>query len=233
MHPHVHQHVAGLLRHPLPRRVRGHPGQEHAAGRELDHEEHPQPLQEHGLHRQEIAGQEAVSLRGEEPPPAGSRPAWRRVHPRAFEEFAQTVLAPIRYPSWRASPWTRRQPQPGFSFARRSTSRRSSAATGGRPRHRRVVQRRRTRPRCQPNKVSAARTAHAADPGTTSDPVPAKIARSAQTAAAERPHAATPPPDVATPGARRSSTPSPGRATRASAGLERTRDTPTATPCCR
>ena len=42
----VHQQVAALLGHPLPRRVSGDPGQVHTAGVVLDDEQHLQAAQE-------------------------------------------------------------------------------------------------------------------------------------------------------------------------------------------
>jgi hypothetical protein len=45
----VHQKVASLLRHPLPRRVRRDPGQVHPPGAVLDEEQHVQTAQEHGI----------------------------------------------------------------------------------------------------------------------------------------------------------------------------------------
>jgi hypothetical protein len=45
----VHQQVAGLLSHPLPRRVGGNPGYVHAAGAVLDEEQHIQAAEQHGV----------------------------------------------------------------------------------------------------------------------------------------------------------------------------------------
>ena len=90
---------------------------------------------------------------------AGSIPALLRI--------CQTVDAARRWPSPASSPWMRRYPQVGFSAARRSASRRSSAEVDGRPGGRcgwvqcpGVTMRRRAS-RCQRSSVS----------GVTSHPV--------------------------------------------------------------
>ena len=46
----------------------------HAAGPDLYHEEHVQALEEHGVNVQEIAGQDAGCLGGQELPPGRRRP---------------------------------------------------------------------------------------------------------------------------------------------------------------
>ena len=47
----VHQQVAALLGHPLPRRVSGDPGQVHPPGAVLDKEQYVEEVQEDGLPR--------------------------------------------------------------------------------------------------------------------------------------------------------------------------------------
>ena len=49
-----------------------------AAGGDLDHEQHVQPLQEHGVHGEEVHGQHALGLCPEELPPGQRRPLGRR-----------------------------------------------------------------------------------------------------------------------------------------------------------
>jgi hypothetical protein len=68
------------------------PGQEHVlaveitradlAGGDLDEEQYIDPFEEHGVDREEVAGQHGVRLGGEELLPGRSRPAWCRVHTR-------------------------------------------------------------------------------------------------------------------------------------------------------
>ena len=73
-----------------------------------------------------------------------------------------------RWPSPASSPWMRRYPQVGFSAARRSASRRSSAEVDGRPGGRcGWVQCRAMRRRCQRNSVSGV-TSHPARLGRAS-----------------------------------------------------------------
>jgi hypothetical protein len=50
----VHQQVPGLLCRPLPHRRRRHPEHMNSAGRHLDHKQHVQPLQQHGVHGEEV-----------------------------------------------------------------------------------------------------------------------------------------------------------------------------------
>ena len=81
---------------------------------------------------------------------------------RALLRICHTVDAARRWPSPASSPWMRRYPQVGFSAARRSASRRSSAEVDGRPCGRSGwVQCRAMRRRCQRNSVSGV-TSHPA-----------------------------------------------------------------------
>ena len=89
-----HEQIAGLLCHPVPDWMRCDPEHVDAAGGDLDHEQHVQPLQEHGVHGEEVHRQDAVGLDAEncrqvraDRLGAGSTPARCRM--------AQTVLAPI------------------------------------------------------------------------------------------------------------------------------------------
>jgi hypothetical protein len=79
---------------------------------------------------------------------AGSIPAWRRI--------SHTVEAATLIPRTRSSPWMRRQPQEGFSRARRSTSWRMERTVRGRPGlfgRDRAAWRRAIRSRCQRSTV--------------------------------------------------------------------------------
>lgn len=53
----VHQQLPGLLRGPLPRRVRSDAQVVHSAGLDLDHDEHVKALQQHRVDVQEVADQ--------------------------------------------------------------------------------------------------------------------------------------------------------------------------------
>ena len=58
--------IAGLLLHPRAARLRMDPGDGHAAGLQLDHEEDkipPEPCQRQHLDREQIAGRQAVPVR--------------------------------------------------------------------------------------------------------------------------------------------------------------------------
>jgi hypothetical protein len=54
--------IAGLLRDPGTGGVGGDAGEVHTPVVELDEEQHVQPLQEHGVHGEEVAGHDAGSL---------------------------------------------------------------------------------------------------------------------------------------------------------------------------
>ena len=87
---------------------------------------------------------------------------------RALLRICQTVDAARRWPSPASSPWMRRYPQVGFSAARRSASRRSSAEVDGRPGGRcGWVQCPTMRRRCQRSSVSGV-TSHPARLGRAS-----------------------------------------------------------------
>jgi hypothetical protein len=52
---HVEQDIAGLLGHPVPGRVAGHPGHVHPPVGDLDEDQHVKPAQQHRLHGDEVA----------------------------------------------------------------------------------------------------------------------------------------------------------------------------------
>lgn len=83
----VHGQVAGLLRRPCPGRVRGHPSDVQPAGAVLDEHQHVQPFEPHGFHRQEVAGDERVSLGGEELPPGRTGPTGRGTDARGVQDL--------------------------------------------------------------------------------------------------------------------------------------------------
>src|SRR5919197_5847104 len=101
-------------------------------GGELDEEQDVERLQEHRLHREEVAGQHPLPCarrnsvqvkplrRG-----AGPRPARRKIR--------RTVLAPTRIPTLRSSPWILAHPHRGFSVPRRVMRPTVSGSRGGRP----------------------------------------------------------------------------------------------------
>ena len=98
--------IAGLLLHPRAARLRMDPGDGHAAGLQLDHEEDkipPEPCQRQHLDREQIAGRQAVPValvhgsRALGEPRSTSWPSWRqqvhdldmksRVHPKYKTQY--------------------------------------------------------------------------------------------------------------------------------------------------
>src|SRR4051794_24298703 len=65
----VHQQIPGLLRHPLPYRMRRDAEHMDPAGGDLDGEQNLQPPQQHGIHGEEIHPQDAPRPGPEEMPP--------------------------------------------------------------------------------------------------------------------------------------------------------------------
>jgi len=60
----VHREVAGGLRGPRPGRVRAHPHQMRPAGAMLDCDECVYPSEQHGVHVQEVHGQDGLGWLG-------------------------------------------------------------------------------------------------------------------------------------------------------------------------
>ncbi len=79
--------VAGLLYCPVAGRVRGDAAEMHPAGAMLDEHQHIQPLQQHGVHVQEIDCQDPCGLGCEELPPGWSRPSRRRINACSAEDL--------------------------------------------------------------------------------------------------------------------------------------------------
>src|SRR5664279_2134485 len=69
-----HAQVPGLLGDPRTTRTGGDPGHVDPAGVEFDEEQHVEALQQHCVHREEIAGQHGRCLSGNELGPSGTRP---------------------------------------------------------------------------------------------------------------------------------------------------------------
>jgi hypothetical protein len=61
--------VAGLLHGPLAGRVRGHTAEVHPAGAVLDEHQDVEALQQHGVHVQEVDGEDPGGLGAKELPP--------------------------------------------------------------------------------------------------------------------------------------------------------------------
>src|SRR5512133_455330 len=74
----AHEQVAGLLGDPFCGWMRCHPKHVDLAAGHLQHEQHVQPLQEHGVHGEEVHRQHAVGLCPEELPPGQRRPLGHR-----------------------------------------------------------------------------------------------------------------------------------------------------------
>jgi len=78
--------IADLLRRPLPGRVRRHPEQMHPPCADLHRHQHVQPAQQHGVHVEEVDGQQTFRLRAEKGPPPGVHAAWGRPDPGCGED---------------------------------------------------------------------------------------------------------------------------------------------------
>src|SRR5712691_1192831 len=93
-------------------RVRGRAGDVHLPGADLDEEQDVERLQGDGLHREEVAGEDPLCLRTQEPRPAlavpsGSRPEARSAKERTdrggtdpYTEPAELSLDPHAPPPW-------------------------------------------------------------------------------------------------------------------------------------
>ena len=111
----------------------------HDGHRVLDHDQRVDAPQQHGVHVDEVDGDDAAGLRGQGPLPGRARAAGRRGRSRPRGRICQTVETAIRWPSLTNSPCTRRCPRAGFPVAMRITSLRTAAAVDGRPGPRRLV----------------------------------------------------------------------------------------------
>jgi hypothetical protein len=86
----------------------------------LDEHQDVQPRQQHGVHVQEVKGEDPGGLGMQELPatsdPSGAAPD----RCPAARRISQTVDGAIVTPSFASSPWIWRYPHSGFSFARRT-----------------------------------------------------------------------------------------------------------------
>jgi hypothetical protein len=71
--------IPGLLGDPGAGGVGGDAGEMHTPGVQLDEEQHIQPVQEHGVHGEEVTGQDAGGLPAQERPPGGGSRSRRRL----------------------------------------------------------------------------------------------------------------------------------------------------------
>jgi hypothetical protein len=133
----------------------------HRPGLDLYCEQHVQALEKHGVNVQEVTGEDAVCLGGQELPPGQRRPSrcWPEVgggqdpaDGSLSHSVAQAEQLALDTPV----------PQRGFSRASCSTSARTSAVTGGRPEAFGYVHFRVTSRRCQASKVPESRSGAAA-----------------------------------------------------------------------
>ena len=126
----VHEKVAGLPDGPGSGRIGGNAQDVHGPGLDLHDEQDMHTAEQHGIDRQEVAGQDAGRLAGCRQVGgarrgAGPRPATARIR--------RIVPSPTRCPRPISSPWMRLYPQRGFCRASCSASARTPAGTGGRP----------------------------------------------------------------------------------------------------
>jgi hypothetical protein len=104
--------VAGLLHGPLPGGVGGDAAEVHPSGAVLDEHQDVQSLQRHGVHVQEIDGEDPSGLGVQELPPAGARAARCRVEASSVQDLPdggrrhgdakleQLALDPAVAPQW-------------------------------------------------------------------------------------------------------------------------------------
>jgi hypothetical protein len=110
----------------------GYAGDVELACAVLEEDQGVHPAQIDQVDVDEVAGDDALGLRGQELAPR--RPAAARAGSMpAAVKISQTVVAPIECPRRTGSPWIRRQPHRGFSWASRSTNAFTARAVGGLP----------------------------------------------------------------------------------------------------
>jgi hypothetical protein len=98
--------VARLLGDPRGIRVGCHADYMHPSGVKLDEEQDVERPQSEGLHGEEVAGESALGLSPEKLRPGRSGPP--RAGPRPWPlRIRRMVVAPMRIPSLRSSPWIR------------------------------------------------------------------------------------------------------------------------------
>src|SRR5258708_10511217 len=105
----------------------------HPAGAMFDKHQDIQSPEEHGVHVQEIDCDDPGGMGVQELPPARARRSAGSM-PAAYRIF-HTVDGAIVTPRFLSSPWMRRSPHSGFSFARRAMP----GTVGGRPALRRLL----------------------------------------------------------------------------------------------
>jgi hypothetical protein len=128
----VHQQVAGCLRRPRAVRASGDAGQVDAAGAVLDHDQGIDTAEQHGVHVDEVGGNDAAGLRGQELLPRRAGAAGRGADPGIVQDLphrggCDRVAEPDQlalHPP---------VPHAGFSIAMRITSFLIAAAVDGRP----------------------------------------------------------------------------------------------------
>jgi hypothetical protein len=87
----VHEQVPRLLGRPGTGRMCGDTDDVYLASREFDEEQHVDPFEEHGVDREDVAGQDRVRLGGQELSPGRARPAWCRVHAGAVQDLPDSA----------------------------------------------------------------------------------------------------------------------------------------------
>jgi hypothetical protein len=121
-----------------------HPKHVDPAGSHLEYEQHVQPLQEDGVHGEEVHRQHALGLGPEDLPPGDGRPDRCRVDTGQIQDGPDGA-GPNRVAEAAQLAVDATVAEIGFSLANRTTNARSSAVTAGRPRRCGFLQRRRTR----------------------------------------------------------------------------------------
>ena len=128
----VHQQIAGLLGHPLPRRVSGDPGQVHTAGAVLDEEQDLQAPQKHGVDMEEVDSEDRRGLTGQERPPGLPCSSGRGIDARVLEDLPHRRRSDC-IPQAGQLAVDASVPPDGLSRAISSTSARMASAVLGRP----------------------------------------------------------------------------------------------------
>ena len=90
--PRVRGEVAGLLHRPFSGGVGGDAAQMHPAGSMLDEHQDVQTLQQHGVHVEEVHGEDPGGLGMYELPPGRARTARGRIDARAAEDLPDCGL---------------------------------------------------------------------------------------------------------------------------------------------
>ena len=124
--------VAGLLDCPLPGGMFGDAAEVHPAGAVLSEHQDIQSLEQHGINVQEGDREDPGGLGCQELPPRRACAPRRRIDARGMQDLP-TVDGATVMPSFASSPWIRRCPHSGFSFASRTTRRAMPGTVGGRP----------------------------------------------------------------------------------------------------